>query len=272
MTSDVAQQLPLFPKRVEQGRYTVPAVAKTLDIIEYIANNGSVSMATLIRHLGLPKTSVYQILTTLVDRGYLNLSPDDGRYSLSLRLYGVGNLALQKMDICDLAQPVMHELMLTTRQTCHMGILEHHDGVYIAKSYYTGSPAINTWPGKRFNLQNTAMGKILMAWKTPEESLHLLQVNPPTRSTPNTIIDPHEFITHLPKVKEQGWALDDEEYVIGLRCISAPVFGAAGKVVAALSLSGLSTEFVAESIPLLVEQVRRAANNISLKIGCTTQQ
>lgn len=252
----------------QQGRkYLVPAVLKAFDIIEFISERGQASLTDIYKELHLPKTSAYQIINTLQDRGYLLYSTDKGTYSLSFRFLSLGNRVLVGLDLRDEAQPILQRLMSDVRQTCHLAVLEGFDAVYLAKAFYDGSAVINSWVGKRLNLQTTAMGRILLAWRKPEQVLDLLHRNPPIQRTPESILDPLKFMETLPLVRERGWAEENGENVVGLRCLAAPVRNVSGRVVAAMGISGLSAEITDQAIPDLSMKLLRAADELSRRLG-----
>lgn len=248
-------------------KYLVPAVMKAFDIIEFISERGQASLTDIYKELNLPKTSAYQIINTLQERGYLLYSPDKGSYSFSFRFLGLGNRVLAGLDLRDEAQPILQKLMADVRQTCHLAVLEGFDAVYLAKAFYTGSAVINSWVGKRLNLQTTAMGRVLLAWKDPEQVLALLHRNPPVQRTPKTILDPLKFMETLPLVRERGWAEENGENVVGLRCIAAPVRNVSGRVVAAMGISGLSAELTDQALPAMSMRLLQAADELSRRLG-----
>ena len=248
-------------------KYMVPAILKCFDIVEFVAENQRVTLVAICRGLGLPKTSVYQILNTLCERGYLLYSPVDGTYCLSLRFFSLGNRALLNVDIRLEAQPLLYELMMEARQTCHLGILEGHEAIYLAKAFYEGSAVVNSWVGKRLNLQTTAMGRVLLAWRPAAEALELLRRNPPGQLTPNTVADPQEYLRGLAQVRQRGWAEENGENRVGIRCVAAPVRDVTGQVVAAVGISGLAAEITDDALPPLSEKLCQAADKLSQRLG-----
>ncbi len=253
----------------ETKKYLVPAVLKAFDIIEYISNNGQVSLSGICKGLNLPKTTAYQIITTLYDRGYLIDGAEKGTMTLSFRFLGLGNRVLVGEDLRTEAQPVLEKLMNHVKQTCHLGVLEDHHAVYLAKAFYQGSPVVNSWVGKRLNLQTTAMGRVLLAWRDENDILGILKRNPPIQKTPKTILDPEEYIKTLPLVRSRGWAEENGENVIGLRCVAAPVRNISGEVIAAIGISGLSAEITDERLPEFAENLLKAAGDLSRRFGYT---
>jgi DNA-binding IclR family transcriptional regulator len=249
--------------------YTVPAIAKALDILEYIGTHDGATLQDVVRDLSLPKTSVYQVVHTLLSRGYLKRTRIPGGHTLGLKLFVLGNQAIGQIDIRTEATPLLYELMNSVHQTCHLGVLEGNEPVYLAKVDCPGSVAVNSWVGKRFSLWSTAMGKVLLAWRNPQEAKTLLLGHPPAFPTKNTITDVDEYLNHLVLVRMRQWALDDGENAPCIRCLAAPVFGSQGNVVGAVSITA-SAEMVNErTIPAYTEKLLEITHRLSEKIGYT---
>ena len=255
------------PENRESKKYLVPAVLKAFDIIEFISNKGQASLSDVCKGLLLPKTTAYQIINTLCERGYLLDSAEKGMFSLSFRFLGLGNRVQAGLDLRTEAQPILERLKSDVRQTCHLGVLEDHHAVYLAKAFYQGSPVVNSWVGKRLNLQTTAMGRVLLAWRDEDDVRELLRHNPPVQKTPRTILDPEEYIRTLELVRSRGWAEENGENVTGLRCVAAPVRNITGNVVAAIGISGLSAEITDALLPEYSARLIDSADELSSRLG-----
>ena len=253
------------PGRAET--YQVPAVVRALNIIEYVGRNQEASFTEIFSDLGLPKSSTYQILNTLAQRGYLRHRGDSAKFSLGFRLFEAGNQAVARLDARTEAMPILRGLVERTGETCHLGILEGREGVYLAKVEGTKTFRLHSWEGKRLPLHSTAMGKVFLAWLDPAELEEFLDELNLERFTENTITDPTRLREHLALIREQGWALDDQENEAHIRCISAPVRGLEGRVNAALSISGLATQFSGDYLRELSSLVRAACQELSGKLG-----
>ncbi len=251
--------------------YTVPAVAKALDILEYVSMHESPTLADIVRDLELPKTSAYQITRTLLQRGYLRDTRIPGGHALGIRLFGLGSQALGQIDIRSEAMPLLYELMRAVQKTCHLGVLEGNEAVYLAKVDSPASTAVGSWVGKRFSLQSTAMGKVLMAWRPPQEVRTLLLGNPPPTPTPNTIMNVDDYLSHLAEVRKRHWAMDDRENVPHVRCLAAPVFGARGSVLGAISITAAAEEINENTIPHYTEKLLEITRRLSEKIGYSSR-
>ena len=249
-----------------QKKYTVPAVAKALDILEYVGAHDNSTLQEVAAGLGFPKTSVYQLLRTLTERGYLRQGRG-GEYSLGMQLFSLGNKALSQLDIRNEATPIMYELMRKTQLTVFLATLESGEGIYLAKVDGPYSVATRTWVGKRFNLATTSLGKALLAWRPLQEIGEICSTFTWEPVTANSITSLEDFLEHLAAVRARGWAEDNEENMPAIRCAALPVFGANGDVVAAISVSGHVQHFPEEKLAVNAGAVSDATRQLSRRIG-----
>ncbi len=250
--------------------YRVPAVIKTLDILEYLGKNGEVSFTDIHSNLHIPKGTVYQILETLRSRGYVRLVGDSSKYFLGFRLFELGTQIVSRVDIRAEALPALRELSFKTKQTCHLSILDGIEGVYLIKVEGSQPIRINTWEGKRLPLHSTATGKALLAWIDKEKLREILKKLKLTRFTGRTITRVTELKRHLEMVRKQGWALDDQENEAQIKGIAAPILNIKGEAVAAISIGGLAAQIDSGKIFEISELVKNTAQKISGLIGNKT--
>ena len=250
-----------------QKSYRVPAVLKSLDILELLGRSGQASLTEICTRLGLPKSSAYQILQTLASRGYVRHVGSSAAYSLGLSLFELGNQAVGQLDLRDEARPILRELVAQTHQTGHLGILDGQQGMYLVKVDGDRAVRLNSWEGKRLPLHSTSIGKALLAWIGDDAARLMLGPGPLPALTSATITDPEGLISHLEEVRRQGWALDDQENESHIRCLGAPIRDIHGQVAAAISLSGLASELVGEMLLDMAARTKAAAALISSRLG-----
>jgi len=247
--------------------YEVPAISRALDVLEYLSRKRDATFTGIYTELGLPKSSAYHILSTMESRGYIRRFGQEGIYGLGLRLYELGNVAAARIDIRKEALPFLRELAVKTNQTCHLGVLDETEGVYMEKVESTRPVIMNSWLGKRLSLHSTSIGKILLAWQNEQRLAHILDRIVLHRYTAKTITEMALLKEHLLIVKGKGYALDDEENEPEIRCIGGPVWDITGEVIAAISISGLTTQMSKERLPDLIEQVKETARGLSHCFG-----
>jgi DNA-binding IclR family transcriptional regulator len=252
---------------VPNKTYQVPAVVKALDILEYLGKNGESSFTEIYTALEIPKSSAFQILTTLKSYGYVRHAGQSSKYSLGFRLYDLGTQAVSRLDIRAEAAPLLRELMMKTGQMAILGIQDGQEGIYLAMAEGNQTIRIHSWEGMRFPLHSTALGKALLAWQKEEDLDSFLRNAPLARYTERTLTRASDLKKHLQQVRKQGWALDDREDEPNIRCLGAPVRNIKGEVVAAVSICGLAADENGDRKKNYPAVVIETARQLSLKIG-----
>jgi DNA-binding IclR family transcriptional regulator len=183
------------------------------------------------------------------------------------KLFSLANRALSGLHVRDLAMPSLHGLMQKTHLTVHMGILEQNEAVLIAKIDSTHGLRLATWIGKRMEVHCTGLGKALISHFSDEALDRLFKERGLPRHNENTLASPRRLREDLAKTAKRGYAIDDEEDEIGLRCLGVPVFDFRGRAIAAISIAGNTTQINGDNVELLAAQVKRTADAISRLIG-----
>jgi DNA-binding IclR family transcriptional regulator len=209
----------------ENSARTVKSADRVLAILEYLAKEGQASFAAIVRDLGLPLSSAHQLLQTILSRGFIELDPSTRLFRLGFRLWEVAQSYAMTDDVVSLAQPLMDELTAVTTETVQLARLEGLDNVYLAISESPHPMKLVSSVGKRLPAHATGLGKVLLAGLDDDELDRRLSGVTLAR------------FTELKRVRSRGFGYDNEEYVIGCRCVAAPVRDAADRVIAAMSVS-----------------------------------
>lgn len=218
---------------------SIPALDKIMRVFDYLLECDGATFTQIHQHSGIAKSSTSSLLNGMVAHGLLRQEKD--KYYLGLRLYELGNKASEQYDIKKIALPILEEIRDSTGLTCHLGVLEGASPIYLLKLESPQAIVIRSWEGKRLSLHSSGLGKVLIAWLNSEEREELLpedQLLP--RFTETTITDINILKQELAGIRRRGWGYDNEEDCQGVRCIAVPVFNHQGKVVAALSASGVA--------------------------------
>ncbi|MBC8159403.1 MAG: IclR family transcriptional regulator [Alphaproteobacteria bacterium] len=251
---------------MEKNRYKVPALGRAAEILDFLSLQNA-DFPTIVEKVGLPKSSVYSLIRTLEELGWVRKLPGSLGYALGFKLFELGNLAVSEINIRDQAMGLLHDLCAREAITCHLGCLDGNDGVYLAKVDPKTSILINSWEGKRVALKSSAMGKVFLAWRGADERNALIEATPFIARTGKTITDPAAFNKNVTQVRRNGFAVDDEEDVVGIRCVAAPVFNPRGEVNYAISASGSVQEVPADRVSNLADAVIDTARRLSEAIG-----
>ncbi len=244
------------------------AVERTLEILETVAHrNGGMSNADISRKLGIPKSSASYILRTLEHRGYLRRNPETGRYRLGVKILSLSRGALSGLDVREAALPIMRQLVDHHHLTAHLAILDGDEAVYVERVEAQGFIKMDTWVGRRMEIHSTSVGKALAAYLDPGTIEGILRTRGMKKLTSKTITTPARYMKELERVREQGYAVDDEENSPEVRCVAAPIFGANGGVEASLGMTGTIHQVGPDMVPKLAAAVKEATLRISHQLG-----
>ncbi|MCK0196883.1 IclR family transcriptional regulator [Ancylobacter sp. 6x-1] len=243
-----------------------PALTKGFAILELLAETPGLRFAEIRARLNLPNSSCHHLVNTLCQLGALQMNEQRG-YVLGLRLLELGARAVGQRQIEHQALPFLRRMSQELQLTCHLGVLEGHAAVYLLKVEGQREIRVNTWVGKRLSLHSSSLGKVLLAWLPAADVEDRLRHATWEQKGPKTITDPAQYRAHLAEVRDQGWALDDEEDNPNIRCIAAPVLDLHARVVAAISVVGTVLDVVPSHIDALAYAVRRTADEISRELG-----
>jgi DNA-binding IclR family transcriptional regulator len=244
------------------------AVERALAMLEAVAQDSNgLSNAEISRKLRIPKSSASYILRTLEAKGYLTRDTESGKYRVGLKILSLSRGALGGLDIRGLALPVMRRLTEQTGLTCHLAVLDGGDAVYIEKVEPQGFIRMDTWVGRRMRVHATSVGKAIVAHVSVEQLQLILNKGEMEKRTPKTITSVDRLLKELEKVRNQGYAVDDEENNLGARCVAAPIFDERGLIEASLGLSGTTQQVSPQTMPRILEALKDAARHISMSIG-----
>lgn len=248
--------------------YSVPSVSRSMKILELLAQSQrGLTLSDISRKLGIPKSSAHVLIKTLEAMGYLKNSQINGRYCFGLKLVGLGNMALENLDLREQARPFLQQLMLRTQLTVHLAILEGAEAVLVEKIEAPGLLRLATWVGKRLDANSSGVGKALLAFADGENCHQRFTGRPMARHNRNTISSLDRLARELKKVRDLGYAFEDEEGEIGFRCIGVPLYDAANRAIAAISVAGTTSQITNERVPKLISSVKAAAQQISAHLG-----
>jgi DNA-binding IclR family transcriptional regulator len=248
--------------------YSVPSVKRALDILELLAQSRrGLTLSAISRKLGLPKSSVHLLVKTLEATGYLRMNRLSGNYHFGLKIVTLSYTALENLELRELARPFLQDLMLRTGLTIHMAILEQAEAVIIEKVEAPGMLRLATWVGRRLDANSSGVGKALLAFAPESTTGQRYTAMPMVKHNRNTITSPEKLNRELSKVRELGFAFEDQEGEIGFRCIGVPIYGSANGVIAAISVAGTTCQIPTERVRKLAAMVRSTALEISALSG-----
>jgi DNA-binding IclR family transcriptional regulator len=249
-------------------RYVTRSVERALSILHlFILGEAEISLSDISHQVGLHQSTVFRLLATLSAAGFVEQNANTGRYRLGPAALSIGQAFLRHSDLRQLAEAPLAQLRDRSGETVHLATLHGKDVIYLEK--LPGLHPIGLMSsrvGERAPAHCTGLGKALLA-HVPEEAVRQEFAAGLRSYTPRTITRMNAFLPELSKVRQTGFAVDDEEHEQGVMCVAAPVFDS-HRVVAAISVAGPSDR-IREGIRSrdLTEQVLTAAQDISSRLG-----
>jgi DNA-binding IclR family transcriptional regulator len=245
----------------------VNAVHRGLQILEMLAEQRKAwSTSEISRRLKIPKSTTSYLLHTLETRGYLHRE-GNGSYRLSMKLLALGSQAQHGVEVREAALPILRRLVAETGITGHVAVLEGNAAIYIERVPAPGFIQMDTWVGRQMPLHSTSSGKALLAFLPEQHVEPLLAGALLQRFTPKTIVSLPRLKQELRRIRETGFAVDDEENTPGVRCIAAPIFDRFGREAAAISLTGPVQQIPTEQVARIAEKVKEAARQVTRAMG-----
>lgn len=247
----------------------IAVLEKSLQILEYMINYPyGISLSELEAGVHLNKSTIYRILYTLKEHGYIRQNPGNSKYYLGFEFLAFSSV-FEDTDISRIAAPHLQRLAEATKDLCHLVIRDNTEGVYISKVEPSdnGGIRVRSRIGARIPLHCTSVGKVLLANLPDAEVEEILEITGLPARTIHTITNPLALKKELEKVRQQGYAIDDLENEENIRCVAAPVRDHTGKVVASVSSTGTVLSMTEETLPQVIREVCACAELISQELG-----
>jgi DNA-binding IclR family transcriptional regulator len=240
---------------------------KALDILDLIAERGSLGIRELSSLTGFPVGTTHRIVSTLAKRRLLAQDPVARSYSLSLRFLELGTRVQQHFNLTSIARPHLERLMKESGESANMAVLDGDEAVYVDNVRSNHMLQLFTRLGARVPLYATGVGKMFLSRLSDEELKEYMGRTKMTSRTPRTIVKKDHLKTELAAIGRNGYAVDNEEMEEGVRCVAALVFDHRGRPAAAVSLSGAATRITEEKVEFFAEKVKECCRRISEALG-----
>jgi IclR family KDG regulon transcriptional repressor len=264
-TQPVADAAPASKRGTPAG--SLSSVSSALQLMKvFSVEETEFGISALAKKLGVAKSTAHRLAVTLAAEGFLEQNQENGRYHLGLALFELGTLVRRRMDVSTLGLPLLGALRDETQEAVHLAMLAQTSIVYLYNVQSSQAVGTRSYLGMRKPAFCTSEGRVLLAFGTPEQMAAVLK-EPLLARTEHTVTDPKALVRALEEVRQTGYALDDEESEVGMRGLAAPVRDAAGKVIAAVGLTGPMQRLTKKEVRRLVPQVVRTADGISARMG-----
>lgn len=246
-----------------------PALERALSMLEILdVAQGGKSVSEIIRRMGIPKSSAHVLMSTLRQLGYVTYNSDLRVYKLGLKAYALGKGLVSAMELSSRAQPYLAKLSESTGMTSSICVLDGEQALYTVVCFGSNGAQSGVYAGKRVELHCTAAGKVLLAHMRERSLQDFLNKHSAfLQHTQNTITSPQALFAELKTTRERGYALDEEEYELGVRCLAVPLAYDFVRPVAALGIKGAKQKIEGDQIGRLWSRLQKVAAKISRGSG-----
>lgn len=240
----------------------IQSLAKGLRILTLLSQGtGGMGTTELAGHLGVDKSSASRLLHTLARYGFAEQDPLTSRFSLGPQVLTLGRHLLNRIPLRDHARPYLHELVTQTGECAHVAILANGQALYIDQAESPAMLRVKSEIGTLSPLHCTALGKVFLAFGSVPIPADLISY------TQRTVVDPASLHAQIEQIRRRGYAVDDEEYNYGVRCVAAPVYDHDRQLVGAIGISGPAGRLPLETIEHFGAIVATTAQNLSARLG-----
>ena len=254
---------------MDSNPYIINSVLRAIKLLEcFSSTEPALTNSQLAQKLGLNKSTITRLVYSLVASGWLKKNEKTGEFSLTYRIFQIGSVYLNHINFPGEARPFLSELASTFNETVHLAILNNNEVFYIDKVEGSQTVGMMSKIGNRSPAYCTGVGKIFLAYMNQDNLREYLSATELERFTPNTITDRGQLKRHLQRIRRQGYATDDSEHEVDIKCVAAPLFDARGKVVASISITGPSFRMDRERLEnQLGAAIVKCAQEISIRLG-----
>jgi len=252
----------------EKESYVIQSVNNALDLLEeFKEDRDELGVTELSKRLTLHKNKVFRILATLEAKGYIEQNKATENYRLGVKSLELGQTFIKQLGLVRQAKPFLREIVEKCNEMAYVGTIRQDSVVYLDGEEANQVVKVVNRVGWRLPIHCTAIGKAQIAHASEEELEKLGILNHLERFTPNTIVDKVEFIKHIKEVAKRGYAVDNEEYNLGMRCVGVPLRDYTGRVVGGISVSGPSFRMTDKVLKKIIPVIKAAGEKVSKRLG-----
>lgn len=248
--------------------YQLQGLGRVVAILDLLGtSDDSLSLAEICNRMELRKSTAHRALMALERTGLIERAPGS-RYRLGLKLYDMGNRAVEQIDLRARVHPYLRKLALRVGEIVHLGVLHKTRVMYVDKvEPINRRVCVSSRTGTSNPVYSTSLGKAILAFLPTEEANEIIESIEFTAFTSKTLTTREDLLNALERVRRRGYAIDDEEMEIGARCVGAPIFDSNHRAIAAVSVSGSSLRLAAHCVPGIAAHVIQCSKEISSALG-----
>jgi IclR family KDG regulon transcriptional repressor len=242
----------------------IQSLARGLKILDILSQaQDGVSITGLAEILGVDKGSASRLVATLVQHGYAEKDEKTRRFHLGAQVVSLSRSLLTRLPLREAAKPFLRQLMEQTGECAHLAVPAQGKVLYIDQVESPATLRVNAQVGTMNPLHCTALGKVILVFGEVELPAALESF------TPHTLTDPGQLRENLKQIRKRGFAVDDEEFDLGVRCIAAPVYDFRGKLAGSIGISGPASRMTRKRLPEMAEVVVKIGELLSRRMTST---
>ncbi|ARK32303.1 IclR family transcriptional regulator [Halalkalibacter krulwichiae] len=248
-------------------QYVLKTLVNAIDVLSIFEEEVELTPSEIEHRVKMNRTNLFRILYTLRQGGVLECDPETGKYRIGMKLVHLSSLYLKRLDIRTISHPHLVELRDSLNETVHLVVMNNERATFVDKVESGGELDINmgSYVGWSAPLYCTASGKLLLSFESDEKVVQYASTETMKRYTHNTLTTKKEFLDSIAEIRELGYAMDKEEMVEGLTCISCPIVDENQKVLAAISVSGATTRMKSKHDFVLTQLFETATKIAEIK-------
>lgn len=247
----------------EEEKYTIKSLVKSFTVLELISKEKKMSIKEIDDITKLGKTTIFRILNTFKEMNYIDQDKSDNKYFVTMKILELSKNISNKLPLKDISRPFMEKLFDKCKETVNLGIIVGKDIIYLDKITTKEPLRIELEVGRKVPIYCSALGKSMLAFN---DSLDISNINY-EKFTSTTIANDQELKIQLNKIKEEGYAFDDEEYIYHLKCIAVPILNINNKAIASISIATPSIRLDENKKKLFIEELKYYAKEIEKEIN-----
>lgn len=255
-------------KKPRENTGQVQSLCRALSILNVIADEDrGMTMTDIAQRAGLPLSTTHRLLTTLQHERYVRFDNEQSLWMMGVQAFIIGNAFVRSRDIIATSRPFMMALMEKSGETVNLAVADQGECIYLAQIECRQMMRVLAKPGSRVPMHSSAVGKALLAAMPEAKARKFLFMRELERGTDKTVVDLKALCVEIEQVRTSGYAFDDEEHCIGLRCVASVIYDEFGEPMAAVSLSGPLARIGDDRFPVLGAMVKETARAITTAMG-----
>ena len=244
----------------------IQSIGKMVEVLGCFSTvHRQLSLGQVAAATGTPRASAHRMLSALREIGFIEQDPRTGSYGLGIRLFELGSLALANLDLLREAKPFLDRLTRLTGESAHLGVFNGFEVIVVEREEPAERPR-GAQAGETSPAYCTGVGKAVLAFQSPEVVERVMEHGLRAFTT-NTITDPKRLRSELRAIRGRGYAIDDCEHQIWVRCVAAPIRSAEGHVFASMSVTGSADRLTPERLAQIAPLVVQTAGSVSRQLG-----